>query len=144
MVPNLEARKAAFARWVQRQLDRAKEQRGWSVPKIAEVAGIGNPTIYRWRDGNWRKGPQAEQIVAFCNALGLSPSIPFGILWPGQDEMMPADEEPPLHPDLRIIQRRLADPNVGEAEKATIHATLRYLADLADRTGPGRGRRAAS
>lgn len=112
------------------------------MPKIAEVAGIGNPTIYRWRDGNWRQGPRAEQVVAFCNALGLSPSVPFGILWPGQDEQVPADEAPPLDPDLKIIMRRLADPNVGDAEKATIRATLRYLADLADQSG--RERRAAS
>lgn len=136
-----DARRAAFSRFVERTLEHAKAERGWSVPKVAEASGVGDSTLYRWRDGDWKRSPQPEQVVAFCDALGIPPSAAFSILWPGQDDR-PAEPEPlPLDPDLQTVLRRLRDPNVPEREKFLIRETLRSLAARSPEQSP-KGRRA--
>src|SRR6266705_1328396 len=125
--PPVGVRKQAFAAFVKRALRRAQEDRGWSVPKVAEVAGIGNPTIYRWRDGDWVRGPLPDQVVAFCDALDIDPQHAFAILWPGKNADAPPPEPAPLDRDIELLMRKLRDPNVSEAEKTSIRATVRYL-----------------
>ena len=149
MVASPDVRKAAFAAFVERAL-RGAHQRGLSVPKIAELAGIGSNTIYRWRDGNWIKGPGAEQVVAFCDALDIPVSAAFSILWPGKAERAQEPEPPPMDPDLQELLRRLEDPNTPAFEKEFISETLRTLAARAVSTGsppaatpPRRQRRAS-
>lgn len=107
---------------------------------VAKASGVGDSTIYRWRDGEWTRNPLAEQVVAFCDALGIPPSAAFSILWPGRSER-PAEPEPmPLEPDLQTILRRLRDPDVPEREKFLIRETLRSLAARSPER-PSRGRR---
>lgn len=142
--PSIEVRRRNFAAFVRRVTDQAAT-RGWSIPRIATDSGISNATIYRWRDGTGTRSPLPEQVVAFCDALGIPPAVPFAILWPGRDDK-PAEPEPlPADPDIerqmRELLRRIADPNVAEAEKLTIRATIRHLAG---EPAPAGRRRAAS
>lgn len=140
MPATADARRAAFSRFVQRALEYAKTERGWSVPRIAKESGVGDSTIYRWRDGQWQSSPKPEQVVAFCDSLDIPPSAAFLILWPGQRER-PAEPEPmPLEPDLQTILRRLRDPDVPEREKFLIRETLRSLAARSPER-PSKGRR---
>jgi transcriptional regulator with XRE-family HTH domain len=125
--PPLDVRRKAFAAFVRRALRNAKDDRGWSIPKVAEVARIGNPTIYRWRDGEWAKAPSPDAVVAFCDALDIDPKHAFAILWPGKNDDAPPPEPGPLDRDVELLARRLRDPNVSEAEKVSIRATIRYL-----------------
>lgn len=130
-----EARKAAFAVLVKRALETAKRERGWSVPRIAQESGVGDSTIYRWRDGDWKRSPQPEQVVAFCDALGLRTETAFRILWPSRGDR-PAEPDPaPIPPDVQEVLRRLRDPNVPEQEKYFI---ARTLSGLIGRTDDGR------
>lgn len=130
MEPSLEVRRANFSRFIQRALSRAAEPpRRWSVPKIAKAAGIGNNTIYRWKEGTWKKdGPRPEQIVAFCDVLDIPPQLAFDILWPGKSDRAQATEPWPLDSDMETVLRKLEDPNVPEQEKYLIRETLRSLA----------------
>jgi hypothetical protein len=130
--PSIDVRRRAFAAFVRRVTDQAEETRGWSIPHIAERAGINNGTIYRWRDAVGTRLPLPEQVVAFCDALGIPPAAAFAVLWPGQNDR-PAEPDPiPQDPDierqLRALLRKIADPNTPEAEKVTIRATIRHLA----------------
>jgi transcriptional regulator with XRE-family HTH domain len=128
MPATADARRVAFSRFIARALEHAKTERGWSVPAVAKASGVGDSTIYRWRDGQWSRSPLPEQVVAFCDALGIPPSAAFAILWPGQSER-PAEPAPmPLDPDVQTILRRLRDPDVPEREKFLIRETLRSLA----------------
>lgn len=121
-----------FARFVERALAAAR-RRGLSDPKIAELTGIGPSTFHRWRRGDWgTKGwPELQKVIDFCDGLGVSTDDAFAALGlTGQRQ--PTTPAEPLDPDVRIIMRRLEDPAVSRAEKLSIRATLKYLAELAE------------
>jgi len=128
--PPLDVRKEHFAKWVKRITAHMKLTRGWSITKIAEMAGIGDQTIYRWQNGNWSgRGPQPDQIVAFADACDVSPQEAYQILWPGKADATPQVEGLEItDPDLRLLAQRLADPNVDEIEKWYIQQQLQQLA----------------
>jgi len=134
--PPVEVRKKAFAAFIRRALVNAETDRGWSIPRVAKEAGIGNPTIYRWRDGDWAKAPSPDAVLAFCDALDIDPRHAFAILWPGKNEAAPLPEPAPMDPDMERLMRRLRDPKVTEAEKITIRATIRHLVNGAPSTTP--------
>jgi transcriptional regulator with XRE-family HTH domain len=129
MPPPIEVRREAFKAWVRRVLGQAKAQRGLSVVDIARLSGVSDPTIYRWRNGDWKKGPDPDQVVAFCDALDINPTIAFAILWPGKKDSAPAVEPIVLDADYQTLMRKLADDGVPEFEKHFIRETLRQLAD---------------
>lgn len=122
-------RREQWAAFVRRQLAHVHVTRGWSVPKVAEAAGIGSNTIYRWRDGRGVRAPLPEQVVAFCDAVGVPASQAFAILWPGKHDGGRATAPQPLDdPDVVAIARKLADPNLPEVERYHLRETLRMLA----------------
>lgn len=130
--PSIDVRKRAFAAFVRRATDHAENARGWSIPRIADEAGISNPTIYRWRDGTWTKAPDPDAVAAFCDALDIPPAVAFAILWPGKSSEARQPEPLPLDPEIerqiRVLLRKIADPNVTDGEKQTIRATIQHLA----------------
>jgi predicted DNA-binding transcriptional regulator AlpA len=130
VAPPIEVRKARFAEWVRRVVDHAKTNRGLGVPQIADMAGIGNQTIYRWINAEGKKLPDPESVVAFCDAIGVGTTEPFQILWPGKTESPPQPQPlPPMDADLQTLMRKLADPTTDEFEKEFIRETLKHLAD---------------
>ena len=122
------ARLVAFAAFVKRATDHAKLSRGWSIEQIAERAGISANTVYLWKTGKGTSFPQGANVEAFCDALGIKPEVAFALLWPGSHA--PATEPVPLNsePDLMVLARRLADPNVPEREKFLIREVVQGLA----------------
>lgn len=126
-------RRDAFAEFVKRALRQADESRGWSVPRVAAASGVGDSTIYRWRDGDWKRDPLAGQVAAFCNALDIPVKTAFDILWPGKDDRPAAPGPLPMDRDFEVLLRQLADPNVSDDEKFLIRETIRGLAARAAR-----------
>jgi transcriptional regulator with XRE-family HTH domain len=127
-VTSPDARRDAFAAFVRRAVDRAKDGQGWAVPRIAKESGIGTNTIYRWLKGDWVEAPKAAVVDKFCDTLGIPRAAARGILWPGQDQ--PREPTPALtsEPDFVELLRRLNDPNVPAEEKYLIRETVRGLA----------------
>jgi transcriptional regulator with XRE-family HTH domain len=136
------ARLAQFTAFVNRALRQAEARHGWSIPKVAERAGIGVNTIYRWSKGEWgRDWPKGELVEQFCITLDIPTSIPFMILWPGSGTRPVEPAPDPMDPEFERVLRKLRDPNVPDAEKYMIRETIRSLASRPNRppdTGPRR------
>lgn len=140
-VADADVRRAHFAAFVRRAVDHARVTRDWSVRRIGAEADIAPSTIQRWLAGDWVEDPRGAQVQKFCNTLDIPPTIAFAILWPGAGET-PGEPAPlPSDPDLREIQRALLDPNIPDAEKYHVRASIRTLA--AHVQGERRSRRAS-
>jgi len=107
-------------------LRRMTDRPGWSVARLGRDSGIHRATIFKWISGGG--GANVASVRAIGKALGDEGGALFAA-----GNMAASDEG--MDPDVLIILRRLADPDASEAEKVAIRATLRYLADLAERTG---------
>lgn len=122
-------RKIAFAAFVRKALADARATRAWTGTEVSRRTGVSRQTINRWVRGEWTHDPEAERVVAFCEGLGINPSVAFGVLgWDRTASARPAPSAPPMDPDVEALLRRLADPNVSDAEKFHIRETIRYLA----------------
>ncbi len=139
------ARKIAFAAFVRKALADARMTRAWTGTEVSRRTGISRQTLNRWVRGDWASDPEAERVVAFCEGLGINPSVAFGVLgWDRTAPARPAPSAPPMDPDVEALLRRLMDPNVSEAEKFHIRETIRYLAYRpALPTEPRKGRKRA-
>lgn len=124
--------RARFAKFVTRALDSARD-RGMTDKDIQEATGIGPSTFHRWKRGVGRELPELDKVRAFCEGLGLNVAGAMAALGitPQRDETEP---EPPLPPEVRTILRKLADPNVPQAEKLVIREMLLMLAERAERS----------
>jgi transcriptional regulator with XRE-family HTH domain len=127
-MPPLDVRRHQFAVFIRRGCDHAKLTRGWSVPEIARRAGIGVATIYRWLNEQWTENPDPNLIEKFCDALDLSPTEAFMILWPGKNSQTQQPVVMPKDQDFDVLLRKLNDPKVSEREKFLIRETIRSLA----------------
>ncbi|MGC5033034.1 helix-turn-helix domain-containing protein [Micromonospora sp. DT229] len=114
-------------------LRRMTKRPGWSVARLAREAGINKSTIFGWMKGD---GVTVASVKAIAKALGDDEAHALAAAGGAQ-------RGDALDSDLRIILRRLASPDASEAERATIRATLKYLADLADQAERGEGRAAS-
>lgn len=135
---SLEARRAAFGRFVRRALEDAKDRR-ITIKEIERRTGVGSTTFYRWRDGDWTADPRPSQVDAFCDGLDIPTTAAYRALGWGADGKPAGEPEAVLDPELRAIQRRLMDPNVSDATKESIRNMLRLIIGA---NGNG-GRRAA-
>ncbi|MFV2094867.1 helix-turn-helix domain-containing protein [Micromonospora sp. LOL_014] len=120
--------------WAQ-YLRRMTERPGWSVAKLARESGVHRATIFKWMSG--KAGANMASVQAIAEALG--DDVSTALRAASHSGLVSEDE---FDEDVRIILRRLRSAHATEAEKATIRATLRYLADLADRQ-PGADRTAS-
>lgn len=112
--------------------------------ELARRLKVDRTTVIRWESGKSRP-EDAATVQAFAALFGLdvdevlaAAGLRVGTPPPGR-----STSDPPLDPDLVIIMRRLTDPTASDAERATIRATLRYLAEMAERTERGEDRRAS-
>jgi len=113
-------------------LRRMTSRPGWSVARLARESGIHRATIFKWLAG--KGGVNVSSVRAIAAALGDHPENALR----AAGNIASREEE--LDPDLKIILRKLADPDVPGSEKAAIRAALRYLADLADKMEDRPGR----
>lgn len=122
-----------------------RERIGMTKAELARRLGVDRATIHRWESGANRP-EDADLVHHFADLFGLDTdeALTAAGLRPTRKPAARPTKEPPLDPDLVIILRRLANPDVSAAEKATIRATLQYLAGLADRTPPPKRKRDAS
>ncbi|WP_158619070.1 helix-turn-helix transcriptional regulator [Micromonospora sp. M71_S20] len=122
---------------------KTRERVGMNKSELARRLGIDRTTIIRWESGKSR--PEDPTVVeAFAQLFGLDADevLTAAGLRTGSPSSGRSTSDPPLDPDLVIIMRRLNDPLTPDAERATLRATLRYLAELADQAERGRGRAA--
>jgi transcriptional regulator with XRE-family HTH domain len=127
----------AFATFVREALADARSTRGWNGSEVARRTGLSRQTINRWLRGEWTSDPEPARVVAFCEALGIAPTLAFGILgWDRSAAARPAPP-PPMDPDVEALLRRLVDPNVSDAEKYHMRETIRYLAYRPKAREPG-------
>ncbi|MGC5028984.1 helix-turn-helix domain-containing protein [Micromonospora sp. DT229] len=120
----------AFARFVRRAIDDAREERGWTVTDLAAHTGVGRSTIFRWLAGDWQDYPELAKVRGFCAALDLPVAAAFralGLPDTGSGSL-PRGSEGSVEADVRVILQRLADPTVPAEEKHHIRDLLRYLA----------------
>lgn len=106
---------------------------GMSKAELARRLGVDRGTVHRWETGQTRP-EDAVVVTKFADLFGLD--IDEVLTEAGLrllDRPARTDESVPLDPDVKLIMRRLADPNVTEAEKVIIRATLQHLARIADR-----------
>ena len=126
--------RARFAAFVDRALATARE-RGMTDEAIFQASRRADPTgqgvmpstFHRWRRGEVRTAPKIDKVRAFCAATGANLVDALNALGiTGQRD----NAEPPVpdEEDVRLIKRRLRDPNTSIAEKLVIRATLRMLA----------------
>lgn len=95
--------------------------------EIYRVSGVSSATFHRWRTSQGRGLPELPKVRAFCEATGASIDDAMAAL--GMTDAAPvATPEPPLPREVRIIMRRLEDPNVAEVEKDFIRKSLQMLA----------------
>ena len=121
----------AFARFVRRAIDAAREERGWTVTDLATHTGVGRSTVFRWLAGDWQDYPELAKGRGFCAALDLPVAAAFRALALPDAGRVPrrrGAEDGPVEADVRVILDRLADPNVPAEEKHHIRDLLRYLA----------------
>ncbi len=129
-IPPSVARKR-FAAFVSRALDSAR-RRGMTDSEIHEATGVSPSTFHRWKRGQGRELPELDRVRVFCEGLGESTTEAMQALGvtPGRQ---PTEPEPPLPPEVRVILRKLADPNVPSNDKLVIREMLKLLADQAER-----------
>ncbi|KXK61910.1 XRE family transcriptional regulator [Micromonospora fluostatini] len=132
---------SAFARFVRRAIDDARETRGWTVTDLAHHTGVGRSTVFRWLAGDWQDYPELAKVRGFCAALDLPVTAAFRAL--GLPDAGPVGrrrgEDTPVEADVRVILERLADPGIPAEEKHHIRDLLRYLAHRpVRRAGVGR------
>jgi hypothetical protein len=135
-----DVNRARFAAFVARTLSRARDNR-MTDKDITAATGIPSSTFHRWQKGQFRTAPSLDRVRQFCEGLGVDSHgamVALGFV-PGRDETAP---EPPLPRDVRIIMRRLADPNTPEPERDFIRKTLQMLSArvAADERAEGKAR----
>lgn len=124
-----EARSRAWAAYVGRILNDMKLTRSLTVEAIASTTGVSRATIYRWKNADWSKGPpKHETVFDFLHGLGLSLGpAPEMLGWVENAALRGSADPLPMDPDVEQLMRKLRDPNVSDAEKLTIRATVRHL-----------------
>lgn len=133
-----EVRAQQFAEYLGSLVKRYAQTESWTVKEFLENAGIPKGTFYRWRSGNWAGGaPSLPGVRDFHTRLGISPSqalsiLGFDLAAAGEDPLAAAD--PAVAEDIRLILRRLADPNEDPDDLTFIR---RSLANLAGRSPSG-------
>ncbi len=133
--PSDDLIRVRFARFVERALAAAR-YRGMTDKDIEKATGVMSSTFHRWRRGEVRTMPGLAKVRSFCEGVGADLNDAMAALGISGQRDNP-EPEPQMDPDLRLILRRMADPNTPAAEKLFIRESLRMLADRADR-----GRRA--
>ncbi|WDZ85434.1 helix-turn-helix domain-containing protein [Micromonospora cathayae] len=120
----------AFARFVRRAIDDAREERGWTVSDLAAHTGVGRSTVFRWLAGDWQDYPELAKVRGFCAALDVPVAAAFRALGlpDGSPTARRVPDDSPVEADVRVILDRLADPAVPADEKHQIRDLLRYLA----------------
>lgn len=124
--------RARFAVFVERALEGAR-LRGMTDREIQRVSGVATSTFHRWRQQQGRGLPELPKVRAFCEATGASVEEAMRVLGMTDAEPEPTPE-PPLPRDVRIILRKLADPNTSDADRQFIRMTLQMLAERARTT----------
>jgi transcriptional regulator with XRE-family HTH domain len=119
----------AFARFVRRAIDDAKNARGWTVNDLAAETGVGRSTLFRWLAGDWHDYPELAKVQGFCAALDVPVSAAFNALKMPERPAPGATRHSRIERDLQVILDSLVDPTVSTAEKRHIREALRRLAE---------------
>lgn len=107
-------------------LRRMTSRPGWSVARLARESGIHRGTIFKWIAG--KTGATVANVKSIAEALGDDPAKALSAA--GNVGVATTDE--PLDPDLKLLVRRLSDPQVSATEREFIRRALQSLAELAD------------
>jgi hypothetical protein len=95
--------------------------------EVQRVSGVATSTFHRWRNQDAKGLPKLPQVRAFCEATGADIGEAMAALGMSSAGPSPAPE-PPLPREIRVIMRRLNDPNTSDTEKDFISRSLQMLA----------------
>lgn len=123
-----ESPQEAFARFVRRAIDDARDERGWTVTDLAAHTGVGRSTVFRWLAGDWQDYPELAKVRGFCAALDVPVAAAFRALGLPDGGQARGRAGARVDEDIRLILARLADPHVATEEKKVIRDGLRDLA----------------
>ncbi|MEU4772926.1 helix-turn-helix transcriptional regulator [Micromonospora sp. NPDC023644] len=117
---------------------RVREHVGMTKSELARRLGVDRGTVIRWESGKSRP-EDAVVVTAFAELfdLDVDEALTAAGLRVSATPAARPNRDAPLDPDLKVIMRRLTNPDVSEAEKTTIRATLRYLAQVAEQQERG-------
>lgn len=123
-----QLRRIAFGTYVTRLMNIATE-RGMTIKDIEAATGVGKSTQYRWKRGEVI--PDAPTLHRFVDGLGGDRGEAYAALGWAMPDARPARQTPEpvvLDPDLRLLMRKLTDPNTPDSEKAWIRRQIRAMA----------------
>jgi len=132
-----EVARARWSKFVARALEAARV-RGMTDKDIQQATGLQPTTWHRWKRGQTRTAPDITKVRAFCRGLGLNVDDALAALGMTGQRDNPAPE-PPMDPDVLLLLRKLADPNVPVSEKEFIRESLRMLANRGRRRDEAAG-----
>ena len=126
-----EVARAKFAAAVDRALRHARAA-GLTDKQIYEKTGVSTSTFHRWRTQQIRELPDLDKGRHFFRELDDNVDEGLAAFGMSESTTLATTAEPPLPEDVRIILRKLADPNIDEERKAVIRAMLQMLAEQAE------------
>lgn len=124
-----QLRRIRFGAYVTRLTD-AAAGRGMTIKQMEAATGVGKSTQYRWKRGEVI--PDAPTLHRFVDGLGGDRGEAYAALGWAMSDTRPARQAPqPVvdDPDVRLLMRKLNDPNTPAEQKAWIRRQIRAMAD---------------
>lgn len=114
--------------YLNRRIEEEKA-RGRSITKIAKAGGISRTQFNRWRGvGGPQSIPEADNLLAVCEANGWPPGEPLRILgWDSSEE--PVDDAE-IRSAVRSLLEVLRDDDTDDGDAEEVVAQLRMLEGL--------------
>lgn len=108
------------------RIKKISKERGWSLQKVAEKAGIGINSIYRWNT----KTPSTASLQAVAKVLGVSVDYLLGKT--EKEEPMNNTRDMEVEEALNSVRMYQGKP-ISDAQRETMKGIIRAYLDAQDK-----------